>query len=244
MEMRIQKILAQMGLASRRRADEMVSEGRVTVNGKTATPGTKADPERDHIKLDGKLLTGTREQKVYFMFNKPVNVMTTLDDPQGRPTVKDFLKKVKQRTFPVGRLDFDSEGLLILTNDGDLAHTILHPSKKTPKTYKVKIKGVLEDKDIERLTNGLYLRDGKTAPAKVRKLRKLKENSWVEITITEGRKRQVRRMFDAVGHTVSKLIRIRIGQLDLGKLGPGELRVLSDDEIESLKIDAASGRKK
>ena len=222
----------------------MVSEGRVTVNGKVATPGTKADPSHDHIKLDGKLLTGTKERKVYYMFHKPVNVMTTLDDPEGRPTVKDFMKKIKQRIYPVGRLDFDSEGLLILTNDGDLAHTIMHPARKVPKTYKVKINGVIDDGDVERLSSGLYLRDGKTAPAKVRRLKKLKENSWVEITITEGRKRQVRRMFDAVGHTVSKLIRVRIGQLDLGKLGPGELRVLSEDEIESLRTAASTGKKK
>ena len=244
MEVRIQKILAEMGLESRRKADEIVGEGRGTVNGKAATPGTKADPEQDHIKLDGKLLTGTKERKVYFMLNKPVNVMTTLNDPENRPAVKDFLKKVKQRVYPVGRLDFDSEGLLILTNDGELAHTIMHPAKKVPKTYKVKIKGVLEAKDIERLESGLYLRDGKTAPAKVRKLRKLKENSWVEITITEGRKRQVRRMFDAVGHSVSRLIRTRIGKLDLGSLDPGQMRVLTEDEIESLRMVAKGIKKK
>ncbi len=232
----MQKILAEMGIASRRRAEEMIAEGRLRVNGKVAVLGTKADPGRDHIKLDGKLLTGRAENKVYYMMNKPVNVMTTLEDPQGRPTVGDFMARIKMRVYPVGRLDFDSEGLLLLTNDGVLTHAILHPSKKIPKTYKVKIKGLLDDKDIARLRGGMHLADGKTAPAKVRKLRKLKENSWVEMTITEGRKRQVRRMFDHVGHSVLKLIRVKVGRVDLGPLPPGEIRSLTPDEIESLKI--------
>ena len=232
----MQKILAEMGIASRRRAEEMIAEGRLRVNGKVAVLGTKADPGRDHIKLDGKLLTGRAENKVYYMMNKPVNVMTTLEDPQGRPTVGDFMARIKMRVYPVGRLDFDSEGLLLLTNDGELTHAILHPSKKIPKTYKVKIKGLLDDKDIARLRGGMHLADGKTAPARVRKLRKLKENSWVEMTITEGRKRQVRRMFDHVGHSVLKLIRVKVGRVDLGPLPPGEIRSLTPDELESLKI--------
>jgi len=236
MEKRLQKILAEMGIASRRRAEEMIAEGRLRVNGKVAVLGTKADPGRDHIKLDGKLLTGRAENKVYYMMNKPVNVMTTLEDPQGRPTVGDFMARIKMRVYPVGRLDFDSEGLLLLTNDGVLTHAILHPSKKIPKTYKVKIKGLLDDKDIARLRGGMHLADGKTAPARVRKLRKLKENSWVEMTITEGRKRQVRRMFDHVGHSVLKLIRVKVGRVDLGPLPPGEIRSLTPDELESLKI--------
>ncbi len=236
MEKRLQKILAEMGIASRRKAEEMITEGRLRVNGKVAILGTKADPTQDHIKLDGKLLTGRAEQKVYYMINKPANVMTTLDDPEGRPTIGDYMLRIKKRVYPVGRLDFDSEGLLLLTNDGEFTHAILHPSKKTPKTYKVKIKGLLEDKDIARLENGMHLKDGKTAPARVRKLRKLKENSWVEITITEGRKRQVRRMFDHVGHSVLKLIRIKVGRLDLGSLPSGEIRPLMPPEVESLKI--------
>ncbi len=127
MEKRLQKILAEMGIASRRRADEMISEGRVSVNGKMAVPGTKADPARDHIKLDGKLLTGKRQNKVYYMMNKPVNVMTTLEDPEGRPTVSQYFGRIRSKIFPVGRLDFDSEGLLLFTNDGELAHRVLHP---------------------------------------------------------------------------------------------------------------------
>ncbi len=236
MEKRLQKILAEMGIASRRRAEEMIAEGRLRVNGKVAVLGTKADPGRDHIKLDGKLLTGRAENKVYYMMNKPVNVMTTLEDPQGRPTVGDFMARIKMRVYPVGRLDFDSEGLLLLTNDGELTHAILHPSKKIPKTYKVKIKGLLDDKDIARLRGGMHLADGKTAQARVRKLRKLKENSWGGIAITEGRKRQVRRMFDHVGHSVLKLIRVKVGRVDLGPLPPGEIRPLTPSELESLKI--------
>ncbi len=235
MEKRLQKILAEMGIASRRRADEMIADGRVSVNGKMAVPGTKADPARDHIKLDGKLLTGKKQNKVYYVMNKPVNVMTTLEDPQGRPTVSDYFGRIRSKVFPVGRLDFDSEGLLIFTNDGELAHRILHPSKKIPKTYKVKIKGLLGDKDILRLKNGMYLKDGKTAPAKLRKLQKLKENSWVELTITEGRKRQVRRMFDHVGHSVVRLIRTRVGKLSLGTLAPGEMRGRTPEELQALK---------
>ncbi len=235
MEKRLQKILAEMGIASRRQSDEMIAEGRVSVNGKIAVPGTKADPARDHIKLDGKLLTGKKQNKVYYMMNKPVHVMTTLEDPQGRPTVSQYFGRVRSKIFPVGRLDFDSEGLLIFTNDGDMAHSILHPSKKIPKTYKVKIKGLLEDKDMLRLRQGMYLKDGKTAPAKLRKLQKLKENSWVELTITEGRKRQVRRMFDHVGHSVVRLIRTRVGKLSLGTLAPGEMRALTPEELQTLK---------
>jgi len=237
MEKRLQKILSELGIASRRKAEEFILEGRVTVNGKPAEIGSKADPERDHIKIDGKLLTLTAEPKVYYIFNKPRNVMTTLQDPGGRPTISDYLGKmrIKYRVYPVGRLDFDSEGLLLITNDGDLAHSVLHPSKKIPKTYEVKIKGFLEDGDIERLEHGIYLPDGKTAPAKLRKLRKLKENSWVEITIYEGRKRQIRRMLQHVGHPVSRLIRKRINGLSLGYLKPGEMRPLETEEVEKLK---------
>jgi len=148
MEKRIQKILSEMGIASRREAEEMILEGRITVNGRIAELGMKADPNRDHIKVDRKLLT-KREPKVYLMFNKPRNIVTTLKDPEGRPTVKDFLKDIRYRVYPVGRLDYDSEGLLLLTNDGDFANAIMHPSKKIPKTYQVKVKGIPEQKEIE-----------------------------------------------------------------------------------------------
>ncbi len=152
----------------------LILEGRITVNGRIAELGMKADPNRDHIKVDGKLLT-KREPKVYLMFNKPRNVVTTLKDPEGRPTVKDFLKDIKYRVYPVGRLDYDSEGLLLLTNDGDFANAVMHPSKKIPKTYQVKVKGMPEQKEMDKLKKGIHLEDGLTAPAKVKGFKDYRE---------------------------------------------------------------------
>jgi 23S rRNA pseudouridine2605 synthase len=237
MEKRLQKILSELGVASRRKAEEMILEGRIKVNGKVAEVGQKADPERDAIKLDGKLLTGRPESKVYYVFNKPRNVMTTLEDPEGRPAISAYLKKmrIKQRVYPVGRLDFDSEGLLLITNDGDLAYGVLHPSKKIPKTYEVKVKGVLPESAIQQLEEGIYLEEGRTAPAKIKKLRKLKQNSWIEVTIHEGKKRQIRRMLQRVGHPVSRLIRKKINGITLGHLKPGEMRPMTPEEIERLR---------
>ncbi len=234
MEERLQKILAKMGIASRRGAEEIILEGRVTVNGQTASLGMKADPSKDHIKLDGKLLSKP-EPKIYLMMNKPRNVITTLSETEERPSVRDYLKKIRYRVFPVGRLDFDSEGLLLLTNDGDFAHAILHPSKKIPKTYHVKIKGIIEDEKIEKLKKGVKLQDGMTQPAKVKKLRKAEENSWIEITIYEGKKRQVRKMLERVGHDVLKLKRVKINGIELGNLPPGELRYLTPEETNKIK---------
>ncbi|MBI5213715.1 MAG: rRNA pseudouridine synthase, partial [Nitrospirae bacterium] len=194
----------------------------------------KADPARDHIKVDGKLITRA-EPKVYLMFNKPAGVVTSLSDPEGRPTVKDFLKGIKYRVFPVGRLDYDSEGLLLMTNDGDLAHSVLHPSKKIPKTYAVKVKGVIDEAVMEGLQKGVRLEDGLTAPAKVKRIRQTGSNTWVEITIYEGRKRQIRRMLEKVGHSVIKLRRISIDGLKLGDLKPGEMRRLTVEEVKKLK---------
>ncbi len=233
MEQRIQKILAQMGVASRRKAEDIIVEGRVTVNGKVAAVGMKADPAKDHIKVDGKLLIKP-EPKIYLMLNKPSGVVTSLSDPEGRPAVKDFLKGVKYRVFPVGRLDYDSEGLLLITNDGDFAYCILHPSKKIPKTYVIKVKGIIDEGVIEEIRCGVKLRDGLTAPAKVKKIRQSGSNSWVEITIHEGRKRQVRRMLEKVGYPVIKLRRIAIGGLKLGDLKPGEMRRMTVEEVKKL----------
>lgn len=238
MEKRLQKILAEMGVASRRKAEGLIEEGRVTVNGRVATLGDKADPEADHIKLDGKLLTRPSGRKTYLMLNKPVNVLTSLDPREERPTVRDLLRRIKVRVFPVGRLDFDSEGLLLITNDGELAHAVMHPSKKMPKTYMVKVRGVLEESDMQRLSKGITLEDGRTAPAEVRPVKVLRQNSWVEITIYEGRKRQIRRMLKAVGHPVIRLIRTKIDGVKLGTLKPGELRHLSNEEVKKLKYAA------
>lgn len=234
MEKRLQKILSDMGIASRRKAEELIIEGRITVNGRIATIGMKADPVKDHIKVDGKLLIRS-EPKVYIMLNKPKNVVTTLYDPEGRPTVKDFLKGVKYRVFPVGRLDYDSEGLLLLTNDGDFAHAVLHPSKKISKTYLVKVKGVLDEEEIEKLRTGVKLGDGMTAPAQVTKVTRTENNSWLKMTIHEGKKRQIRRMFEKMRHPVLKLKRIKINGIELDKLKPGIYRYLMSEEINKIK---------
>jgi 23S rRNA pseudouridine2605 synthase len=236
MEQRLQKILAEMGITSRRKAEGLILEGRVTVNGRIATIGMKADPARDHIKVGGKLLIKP-EPRVYLMFNKPRGVVTSLYDPEGRPTVKDFLKGIKYRVFPVGRLDYDSEGLLLLTNDGDFAHAVLHPSKKISKTYFVKVKGVIENEKIERLRAGIKLADGITAPAKAKRIRKTENNSWLEITIHEGKKRQIRRMLEKIGHPVLKLKRIRIDGLEMGKLESGAYRYLTFEELNKIKME-------
>jgi 23S rRNA pseudouridine2605 synthase len=235
MEVRLQKLIASTGLSSRRKAEMLIASGRVSVNGKIVTElGTKVDPGRDHVKVDGKHLTSA-QPFVYLMLNKPKNVMSTLDDPGGRTTVKDFLRGVSVRVFPVGRLDFDSEGLMLLTNNGELAQALLHPRYHVPKTYLIKVKGVLKDEDITHLERGIRLEDGMTSPAHVKKVRKVEANSWLEITIREGRTHQVKRMLDAVGHPVLKLLRIRMGPLSLGGLEPGEFRFLTDRETNALR---------
>lgn len=235
MEMRLQKLIAGTGIASRRKAETLITAGRVTVNGKVVTElGTKVDPERDHVKLDGKHLSSV-QPFVYLMLNKPKNVMSTLDDPGGRTTVKDYLRGVSVRVFPVGRLDFDSEGLMLLTNNGDLAQALLHPRYHVPKTYLIKVKGVLTDEEIRQLEQGVRLEDGMTSPAQVKKIKKAEANSWLEITIREGRKHQVKRMLESVGHPVIKLMRVRMGPLSLGNLDSGEFRFLTDREANALR---------
>jgi len=235
MEERLQKILSAAGIASRRAAEDIIIEGRVRVNGKVVTElGAKADPDKDHVKVDGKLIN-PKQPKAYIMLNKPAGFVTTMSDPEGRPIVANLLKGVKVRVYPVGRLDYDTEGLLLLTNDGDFAHLVTHPRHELPKTYLVKVKGALEDRHVASLEQGVFLKDGKTAPARVRKLRKEEANSWVEITIHEGRKRQVRRMIDYTGHSVIKLKRTKVGNLNLGDLPMGAYRHLTLDEVRGLR---------
>jgi len=235
MEIRLQKLIASTGLSSRRKAEMLIASGRVSVNGKVVTElGTKVDPALDHVKVDGKHLTSA-QPFVYLMLNKPKNVMSTLDDPGGRDTVKDFLHGVSVRVFPVGRLDFDSEGLMLLTNNGELAQALLHPRYHVPKTYLIKVKGVLTDAEISQLQRGVKLEDGMTSPAVVKKIKRAEANSWLEITIREGRKHQVKRMLEFVGHMVIKLMRVRMGPLALGKLEPGEFRFLTDREANALR---------
>ncbi|MCX7724098.1 MAG: rRNA pseudouridine synthase [Thermodesulfovibrio sp.] len=231
---RLQKILSKYGIASRRQAEELIKEGRVTVNGTVAVLGQKADPTKDYIKVDGKLLIKP-EPKVYYAFYKPRKVITSLFDPQGRPTIKDFLKGIKFRVYPVGRLDFDSEGLLLLTNDGDLAYRVMHPSSQIEKTYLVKIDGLIEPETIEKLRKGIKIEGKLAIPVSVQLVRRLKANSWIKITLHEGRKRQIRKMLERVGHPVIRLIRIAIDGIKLGELKPGQLRPLTKEEIEKLK---------
>lgn len=235
MEIRLQKLIAGAGLASRRKAEGLITAGRVTVNGKVVTElGTKVDAAKDHVKVDGKHLSQAQPY-VYLILNKPKNVMSTLDDPGGRPTVKDFLRGVSVRVFPVGRLDFDSEGLMLLTNHGDLAQSLLHPRYHVPKTYLIKVKSVLTEDEIKQLERGVKLADGMTSPATVKKVRKAEQNSWIEITIHEGRTHQVKRMLESVGHPVLKLMRVKMGPLVLGDLEPGEFRFLEDHEANALR---------
>ena len=235
MEVRLQKLIAGTGLASRRKAEELIRSGRVMINGRVVKElGIKVNPDRDHVKVDGKHLRAAQPH-VYLILHKPKNVMSTLDDPEGRPTVKDLLHGVTVRVFPVGRLDFDSEALMLLTNHGDLAQALLHPRYHVPKTYLIKVKGVLDDAKIEMLERGVKLEDGFTAPAKVNKVSRAESNSWLEVTIHEGRKHQVKRMIEAVGHSVIKLVRTRMGPLLLGDLAPREYRFLTDREANRLR---------
>lgn len=228
---RLQKILSNYGIAARRKAEELIKEGRVTVNGKVAVLGQKADPEKDYIKVDEKLLIKT-EPKVYYAFYKPRKVITSLIDPQGRPTIKDFLKGIKFRVYPVGRLDYDSEGLLLLTNDGELAYKLMYLSSEIEKTYLVKVDGIIEDETIEKLRKGIKIK-GKLAVS-VHLVRRLKANSWIKIKLYEERKRQIRKMLERVGHPVIRLIRVAIDGIKLAELKPCQYRALTKEELDIL----------
>lgn len=243
MEVRLQKAIADSGLVSRRKAEELIAQGRVTVNGRVVSDrGTKVDPEKDHVKVDGRHLKPVPPQ-TFVMLNKPKHVVSTMSDPGGRLTIADLLPGVRVRVFPVGRLDFDGEGLVLLTNDGELAQRLLHPRYHVPKTYLIKVKGMLNDEDLRALEKGVMLEDGPTGPAVVNKVGKATENSWLELTIYEGRKHQVKRMLDAVGHPVLKLKRVRFGPLALGDLPVGRYRYLTDREANALRALAAGERR-
>jgi 23S rRNA pseudouridine2605 synthase len=213
----------------------MIRAGRVSVNGRTVTElGTRANARRDRIAIDGKPLRAAAPL-TYLLLNKPVGVMTTLADPQGRPTVRDLLRGVRQRVFPVGRLDYHSAGLLLLTNDGALALRLTHPRYGVRKTYQVKVKGKPEPAQLAALSKGVRLPDGMTAPAFVRVIAGREHKAWIEITLTEGKHREVRRMCDAVGLPVEKLVRVALGPLKLGKLPVGAWRYLEDAEVLKLR---------
>lgn len=239
---RLQKFLAHAGVASRRAGERLILEGRVTVDGHVVRElGTKIDPSRDVVKVDGKRVAGPPTRPVYYLLNKPRGYVTTLHDPEGRPTVKELLRGVKRRVYPVGRLDFDSEGLLLLTDDGDLAHDLMHPSRGVGKTYLAKVRGVPDAAALSRLRGGIPLDRRPTAPAQARLARR-GDNAWVEIRIVEGRNRQVRRMLEAVGHPVLRLRRTAYGPLTLGRLAAGQFRLLEEAEVEALKHAARPPR--
>jgi pseudouridine synthase len=232
---RLQKVLAKAGIASRRRSDEIIAAGRVKVNGAVVTEmGTKVDWTRDLIEVDGKKLT-QMEELVYLILHKPKGYVTTLRDPQHRKKIADLVKDLPQRVFPVGRLDFDTAGLLIMTNDGDLAQAITHPRFGVEKTYVAKVFGTPLPQKIKTLRMGVMLEDGLTAPAQVRLLNRSEGNAILEIKIREGRNRQVRRMCQAIGHPVMELTRTQIGFLELGHLPPGSYRHLTEAEVDKLK---------
>jgi len=235
---RLQKIIAAAGIASRRKAEELITSGRVSVNGQIVTElGSKADASRDHIRVNGKLLQG----HVYLVMNKPKGYVTTAHDPQGRPTVMDLVRRVSARVYPVGRLDYASEGLLLLTNDGAFAYRLMKAASHLPKTYLVKVAGNPSAENLARLREGISIptdrgKRVRTAPAKIHLLRE-SANPWYEVTLTEGRNRQIRRMFEEIGHHVEKIKRVRYGPLQLD-VHPGEFRRLTPEEVARLKTMA------
>jgi 23S rRNA pseudouridine2605 synthase len=234
MEERLQKILSKAGVSSRRAAEKMLAEGRISVNRAVVTePGTKADPQRDEIRVDGKLIS-VETDKVYLLLHKPPGVVTTLSDPQGRPIITDLLKGVTERVYPVGRLDYDSEGLLILTNDGEFAQRLQHPRYGIPKTYRVKVAGRLQKTALRALESGIDLPDGRFAPADLRLEKTNPASSWLILTITDGRNRVIRRAFDSIGHSVIRLIRVAVADIFLAALKEGDWRMLTPREVERL----------
>ncbi|MGB9886332.1 MAG: pseudouridine synthase [Moorellales bacterium] len=231
---RLAKALADLGVASRRRAEELIRSGRVRVNGATVTdPTTRVDDTKDLLEIDGRRLRPP--ERVALLLNKPAGYLSTTYDPWGRPTVLDLIGPQPYRLYPVGRLDLDAEGLLLLTNDGELAFLLTHPRHEVDKTYRVLVRGRPRPQALEQLRQGVRLEDGRTAPARVRQLGQEKGNTWLEITVHEGRKRQIKRMCQAVGHPVMRLQRTRIGFLTLKGLAPGHYRLLTREEVQRLK---------
>lgn len=227
---RLQKILAHAGVASRRKAEDLIREGRVAVNGQTITElGAKADPDHDHVKVDGRALR-SNSAHVYLAMHKPKECVTTVYDPEGRQTVMDLLKGVKQRVYPVGRLDYHSEGLLLLTNDGEFANRISSASGHVSKTYLVKVNGRLTPEQEEQFRAGISLGGRRTRPAGLKLIREV-DNPWYEVRLTEGRQNQIRMMFKHFGRLVEKLKRVKIGFLELGSLKPAQFRSLTASEV-------------
>ncbi|MFO0713328.1 MAG: pseudouridine synthase [Sandaracinus sp.] len=235
MKERLQKILAHAGVASRRAAEGLITAGKVRVNGVIVSElGASADARRDRIEVDGKRIV--LEKPIYLVLHKPRAVVSTLSDPEGRPSLADIVKNVGARVYPVGRLDFHTSGALLLTNDGELTDALLHPRRDVPKIYVAKVRGMISIESLDLLRNGVVLDDGqKTKPADVFVLREEDRNTWLQITLYEGRNRQIHRMGDAVGHPVLRLARLSFAGISTDGLRPGELRELTTDELEKLK---------
>jgi pseudouridine synthase len=235
MILRLNKFLSNAGVASRREADKLILEGRIGVNNEIIqTLGVRIDDEKDVITFDGKRIKH-RDQLQYLILNKPTGYLVTLKDPMNRPTILDLIPHLKRGVYPVGRLDYDSEGLLLLTNDGELAHRLMHPRYRIKKVYLVKVKHVPGRSRLRILETGIRLNGKKTAPAKVRLLKSGSKSAWIRIELTEGRKREVRRMFESVGHPVQELKRVQFARLNLKNLKRGQWRYLTHEEILSLK---------
>src|SRR5215467_11126035 len=233
-EERLQKIIAAAGVASRRKAEELIAAGVVTVNGRIVTElGVKADPERDHIKVRGRLINPKlkHQEKIYILLNKPLGVLTSRSDPKNRPLVVDLVGQYRDKVHPVGRLDFNTEGLLLLTNDGDFTNLITG-SKQASKVYEVKVKGKPSEHQIRMLERGVTVDGKRTAPAVIRLMEMSETNAWYRVTLFEGRNQQIRKIFDHIGHSVIKLRRVAIGFLKNERLKPGEFRMLNDAEVK------------
>jgi 23S rRNA pseudouridine2605 synthase len=243
MQERLQKIIAAAGITSRRKAEQLIAGGRVSVNGQVVTTlGSKADLERDSIKVDGRLLRRPAGH-LYLLVNKPVGYVSTVSDPEHRPTVLSLVKGIRERVYPVGRLDYGSSGLLLLTNDGELANLLMSRASSLPRTYQVKLDSRPKPEDVAKLERGVALDGRPTAPARIRPLAN-RDKPWYEITLVEGRYHQVRRMFERIGCPVVKLKRVRISFLTDAGLVPGKFRHLEPAEVERLRSEARSARKK
>ena len=233
-EMRLQKYLAMCSVASRRGAEEMIAEGRVSVNGTVVTEMGIKVTDKDTVAVDGKTIS-LAKKKIYIMLNKPTGCVTTVTDDRGRQTVMDYVSDIPDRIYPVGRLDYNTEGLLILSNDGDFTYGLTHPKHEKEKGYEALVKGIMLHNAADKLKRGVYIDGRKTAPAEVEVKEHRRNSSLVEITIHEGRNRQVRKMCEAVGHEVLALKRVSVGGVELGKLAPGKWRHLTEVEINKLK---------
>src|SRR3989441_3283609 len=241
MQERLQKILAHAGVASRRKAEQLIAEGRVELNGRTVKElGTKADPRKDLIRVDGKLIADP-EEKVWFVLYKPAGCVTTLSDPEGRPTIAQYLKGIPERVYPVGRLDYDVEGALLVTNDGELAHQLMHPRFGVRRTYLAKVAGVPRPEQIDRLLSGVRLEDGRARALDAAVQSRTPRNTWVRVVVAEGRPHLVKRLMEAVGAPVQKLHRADYGGIGVAGMRPGEARELTRAEVQMLR--AQSGKK-